>query len=38
MNNSLEQEKFNKIFSFFLGIFIVLFIYSLIKKNKILII
>ena len=38
MADLVNQEKFNKIFSFFLGVLLIVFLYSVLDKNKIIII
>ena len=38
MADLTNQDKFNKTFSFFIGILSIIFIYSIINKNKIIVI
>jgi hypothetical protein len=38
MADLINQEKFNKTLSFFIGIVSVIFIYSVVNKNKIIVI
>lgn len=38
MADLTNQEKFNKVFSFFLGILFIIFIYNMINTNKIIVV
>jgi hypothetical protein len=38
MADLINQEKFNKTLSFFLGVLLVIFLYSILNKNKIIVI